>query len=50
MYGGSPICDKLSLKIVEQFQKNVPQCKIAKILNIQPSTVHTIIKRFRESG
>lgn len=27
---GSPICGKSRIKIVEQFQKNVPQCKIAK--------------------
>ena len=34
---------------LELFQKNVPQCKIAKILKISPSTPHNIIKRFRES-
>lgn len=50
MHGGSPIREKLSLKILEQFQRNVPQRKIAKILNIPPSTVHHIIERFRESG
>ncbi|KAF3707385.1 hypothetical protein EXN66_Car000558 [Channa argus] len=27
---GSPICDKLLLKSVEQFKKNVPQRKIEK--------------------
>ncbi|MGL4878608.1 hypothetical protein [Paraclostridium dentum] len=35
---------------MEQFQKNDPQRKIVKTLKIPPSTVYTIIKRFRESG
>lgn len=48
----SPICEKqkLHLKIVENFESNVPQCKVGKILNISPSTVHNIIQRFREYG
>ncbi len=32
------------------FKNNVPQCKIAKALQISSSTVHNIIKRFRETG
>ncbi|CAN9507273.1 unnamed protein product [Ophioblennius macclurei] len=47
---GSPLCEKLRQKIVEQFSHNVPQRKIAKNLGIALSTVHNIIKRFRESG
>lgn len=48
----SPICEKqkLHLKIVENFESNVPQCKVGKILNISPSTVHNIIQRFSEYG
>ena len=47
---GSPIPLILHRQIVEQYQKGVRQCKIAKSLNISSSTVHNIIKRFRESG
>ena len=47
---GSPICERLCLLIVENFQNNIPQCKIAKTLKISSSTVYNIIKRFRESG
>lgn len=47
---GSPIPLILRRQIVEQYQKGVRQCKIAKSLNISSSTVHNIIKRFRESG
>ncbi len=32
------------------FKNNVPQRQIAKALQISSSTVHNIIKRFRESG
>ncbi len=32
------------------FKNNVPQCQIAKALLISSSTVHNIIKRFRETG
>ncbi len=31
-------------------KNNVPQCQIAKALQISSSTVHNIIKRFRETG
>ena len=47
---GSSIYERLSLIIVEKFQNNIPQGKIAKTLKISSSTVHNIIKRFRESG
>ena len=41
---GSPPCAKLCERIVSQFKDNVSQRKIA------PSTVHNIVKTFRESG
>ncbi len=44
------ICERLHKKIVEYFKNNVPQCQIAKALQISSSTVHNIIKRFRETG
>ncbi len=47
---GSPICEKVRTKIVEYFKNNIPQCQIAKALQISSSTVHNIIKRFREIG
>ncbi len=47
---GSPICERVRKKIVEYFKNNVPQCQIAKTLQISSSTVHNIIKRFRETG
>ncbi len=47
---GSPICKRVRKKIVEYFKNNVPQCQTAKALQIPSSTVHNIIKRFRESG
>ena len=47
---GSEVSQKLLLQIVEQFQNNVPQHKVAKTLSIPSSTVHNIIIRFRESG
>ena len=50
MARGSPLCGQLREKIVEQFKKNVPQRTIARNLGISSSTVHNIIKRFRESG
>ena len=50
MARGSPLCGQLREKIVEQFKNNVPQRTIARNLGISSSTVHNIIKRFRESG
>ncbi len=47
---GSPICERVRKKIVEYFKNNVPQRQIAKALEISSSTVHDIIKRFRETG
>ncbi len=47
---GSPICERVRKKIVEYFKNNVPQSQIAKAFQISSSTVHNIIKRFRETG
>ncbi len=47
---GSPICERVRKKIVEYFKNNVPQRQIAKALQMSSSTVHNIIKRFRETG
>ncbi len=47
---GSPICERVRKKIVEYFKNNVPQRQTAKALQISSSTVHNIIKRFRETG
>ncbi len=47
---GSPICERVRKKIVEYLENNVPQCQIAKALQISSSTMHNIIKRFRETG
>ena len=46
---GTPLCEELREKIVQMFQNNVSQRAIAKNLSIAPSTVHNIIKRYRES-
>ncbi len=46
----SPICERVRKKIVEYFKNNVPQHQIAKALQISSSTVHNIIKNFRETG
>ncbi len=50
MVRGSPICERVHKKIVEYFKNNVPQYQFAKALQISSSTVHNIIKRFRETG
>ncbi len=47
---GSPICERVRKKIEEYFKNNVPRRQIAKALQISSSTVHNIIKRFRETG
>ncbi len=47
---GSPICERVCKKIVEYFKNNVLRRQIAKALQISSSTVHNIIKRFRETG
>ncbi len=46
----SPISERMRKKIVKYFKNNIPQCQIAKALQISPSTVHNIIKIFRETG
>ena len=50
MSRGSALCAKLHEKIVSQFKDNVSQRKIPKNFGLLPSTVHNIVKRFRESG
>ncbi len=35
---------------MEYFKNNVPQCQIAKALQISSSTMHNIINRFKETG
>ncbi len=50
MSRGSPVCQQIREKIIEMFKNNVPQRKIGRDLDISPSTVHNIIKRFKESG
>ncbi len=50
MVRGSLICEWVRKKIVEYFKNNVPQRQIAKALQITSSTVHNIIKTFRETG
>ncbi len=47
---GSPICERVRKKMMEYFKNNIPQRQIAKGLQISSSTVHNIIKRFRETG
>ncbi len=47
---GSPICERVHTKVVEYFKNKVPSYIIAKTLQISSSTVHNIIKRFRETG
>ncbi len=40
---GSPICERVRKKIVENVKNNVPQRQIAKALQISSSTVHVIV-------
>ncbi len=47
---GSPYCERVRKKIVEYLKNYVPQRQIAKTLKIASSTVHNIIKIFRETG
>src|SRR4029434_5419354 len=47
---GSPVCQHMCEQIIEMFKNNVSQRKIVRDLDILPSTVHKIIKRFKESG
>ncbi len=50
MVRGSPICERMCKKVVKYFKNNFPQRQIAKALQISSSTVHNIIRRFRETG
>ena len=47
---GSPLCAKFCEIIVSQFKDDVSPRKITKSLGLSPSTVHNIVKRYRESG
>src|SRR4029434_1508822 len=47
---GSPVCQQMCEQIIEMFKNNVSQRKIRRDLDILPSTMHDIIKRFKESG
>ncbi len=46
----SPMCKRVQKTIMEYFKNNVPQRQIAKALQISSSTVHNIMKSFRETG
>src|SRR4029434_3881141 len=50
MCQGSPVCQQMREQIIEMFKNMVSQRKIGRDLDILPSTVHNIIKRFKESG
>ncbi|KAM3592439.1 uncharacterized protein V6R79_018905 [Siganus canaliculatus] len=47
---GSPLCERLRWQIVQQYEKNISQRTIAKNLGLAPSTIHNIIKRYKECG
>ncbi len=46
---GSTICERVRKNIVEYFKNKAPQRQIAMALQISSSTVHNIIKSFRET-
>ncbi len=48
--GQIPICNSVRKIIVKYFKNNILQHQIATSLQISSSTVHEIIKRFRETG
>src|SRR4029434_10247864 len=50
MCQGSPVCQQMREQIIEMFKNMVSQRKIGRDLDISPSTVHNIIKSFKESG
>src|SRR4029434_7880097 len=50
MCRGSPVCQQMREQIIEMFKNSVSPRKIGRDLDIVPSTVHNIIKRFKESG
>ncbi len=47
---GAPVANKYVRKLLKCLKTNGPQRKIGRDLDISPSTVHNIIKRFKESG
>lgn len=47
---GSPDCQQMHEKIIEQFKDNVLECTVATNLGISSTTVHNIVKRFRQFG
>ncbi len=46
---GSPVCQQIREKIIECLKTSSSKT-IGRDLDISPSTVHNIIKRFKESG
>src|SRR4029434_3416306 len=50
MARGSPVCQQMCEQIIEMFKNNVSQRKMGRDLDISPSTVNNVIKRFKESG
>ena len=50
MVQDSPVRQQMRVQIIEMFKNNVSQRKIGMDFDISPSTVHNIIKRFKESG
>ena len=50
MVQDSPVRQQMRVQIIEMFKNNVSQRKIGRDLDISPSTVHNIIKIFKESG
>ncbi len=46
---GSSLCAKFHERSVKQVTNLISQCKIAKNWGISPTTIHNIVKRFRES-
>src|SRR4029434_2650585 len=47
---GLPVCQQMREQIIEMFKNNVSQIKIGRDLDISPSMLHYIIKRYKESG
>lgn len=47
---GKPVSEDLRVRIIEEFINNVSQRAIARKFKLSSSTVHNIIKRYRESG
>ncbi len=45
----SSLCAKFQERSVKEIKNHILQCKIAKNLGLSPSTIHNIVKRFRES-